>query len=150
MDNYINKALVGFNARNMLEAKYLGDEYLAVIVSGKIVLFSRTPISNSSQQYRNGFSTMVDIEDLDDIYITKLDAMYMNNLYRVQMVGPDFSSIELLARDGMTREDLALGFEDNMYERVTHKIVSLGDISGLEIETKDSVYDGLVEKFGKK
>lgn len=48
--------------------------------------------------------------------------------------------MELLARKDKLEEDFRLGFEDDIYERITHKIITKEEIENIRIERK-SVYN---------
>lgn len=140
MDEYIKKAIVGFNGNGFCEGYYQGNSYIAVIKKENIVLFSNEVITKMSQKYRDGYITEINVEELDDLVKSKMFAVYKGNEYRVQMVGKRLSDLELLARNGCEREDYELGFEDNIHERVTHKIVSKEDIESIRVERESILH----------
>lgn len=105
MKEYYEKAIVGFNASNFLESQYCGNEYLTIISNGFFALFSREKISEKSQPYRNGFVTKLQIEELENVYSSKLFGLYNRHYYEIQLVSKNLESIELIARREFLKED---------------------------------------------
>ena len=76
-------------------------------------------------------------------------AIYKGNEYEVQRVSKRLKQLELIARKNNRKEDLELGFEDDVYERLTHKLVSRDEIESIRVEKK-SVYKEFLEKYTSK
>ncbi len=149
MDEYVKKALVGFDGNWFYEGYYQGKSYIAIIKKDNIVLFSNEAVSQLSKNYRDGYRTEVTIEELEELFRTKMYAIYKGNKYEVQRVRPRLEKVELLARKGYENEDLELGFEDDVYERITHKLVNKDEIEKIYVE-KESVYKEFLEKYASK
>ena len=146
MEEYIEKAVIGFNGCNLLEGYYQNRSYFAKMIKGKIWLYSNESIVSDSQFKDDSYITKLNMEELDDLVKTKMYATYKGNEYEVQRVRPRLRRLELLARKGYENEDLKLGFEADMYERLTHKLVSRGEIESIRVEQK-SVYKEFLEKY---
>ena len=146
MEEYIEKAVIGFNGCNLLEGYYKNRSYFADLIDDKIWLYSNEPIASDSRFEDDSYITELDMEELDDLVKTKMYATYKGNEYEVQRVRPRLRRLELLARKGYENEDLKLGFEGDMYERLTHKLVSRGEIESIRVEQK-SVYKEFLEKY---
>ena len=149
MEEYIEKAVIGFNGCNLLEAYYQNRSYFAQIIKGKIRLYSNESIVSDSQFKDDLYVTELNLEELDDLVKSKVYATYKGNEYEVQRVSPRLRRLELLARKGYENEDLKLGFEDDMYERLTYKLVSRDEIESIRVEKK-SVYKEFLEKYTSK
>lgn len=149
MKEYYEKAIIGFDASRFFESQYCGKEYLTIISNGFFSLFSREKISENSQTYRNGFVTKLRIEELENVYSSKLFGLHNGNYYEIQLVSKNLESIELLARREFLAEDKQNGFIDARNERVTHKIVTLADLKDIQAQ-KTSVYQELYEKYSQE
>ena len=149
MNEYVEKALVGFDGNWFFEGYYQGKSYIAIIKKDNVVLFSNESISQLSQNYRDGYRTEITIEKLEDLVKSKMYAIYKGNEYEVQRVSKRLKQLELIARKNNRKEDLELGFEDDVYERVTHKLVSNEEIESIRVEKK-SVYKEFLEMYSKK
>lgn len=143
MNEYISKALVGFDGQCFYEGYYGKESYLIIIHEKEVTLLSNEDIGKKSIKYRDGFKTKLSFQELEDIVQCKMYAIYKGNEYRVQMVAPRLKTVELLMREGFEKEDYTLGFEDNIHERITYKIVSINEIEELRVEKK-SIYNDLV------
>lgn len=139
VEEYIEKAIVGFDGKNFYEGCYKGKSYL-VLMDKDIWLLSNEVITNRSRKYRDGYLTDITLNQLDDLVLSKMYATYKENEYEVQRVHRRLRKIELLARKDKLEEDLQLGFEDDIYERITHKIITKEEIENIRIERK-SVYN---------
>lgn len=139
MEEYIEKAIVGFDGKNFYEGCYKGKIYL-VLMDKDIWLLSNEIITNRSRKYRDGYLTDIALNKLDDLMLSKMYATYKENEYEVQRVYRRLKKIELLARKDKLEEDFRLGFEDDIYERITHKIITKEEIENIRIERK-SVYN---------
>ena len=148
MDEYKDKALVGFDGSNFYEGYYQGKSFLALI-DDEVCLLSNEEIASKSSKYREGYATDFAIEELEDLVKSKMYAIYKGNEYEVQRVSKRLKQLELIARKNNRKEDLELGFEDDVYERVTHKLVSNEEIESIRVEKK-SVYKEFLEMYSKK
>ena len=146
MEEYIEKAVTGFDGCNLLEGYYQNRSYFAELIDDKIWLYSNESIASDSRFEDDSYITELDMEELDDLVKTKMYATYKGNEYEVESVSPRLRRLELLARKGYENEDLKLGFEDDMYERLTNKLVSRDEIESIRVEKK-SVYKEFLEKY---
>ena len=149
MEEYIEKAVTGFDGCNLLEGYYKNRSYFADLIDDKIWLYSNEPIASNSRFEDDSYITKLNMEELDDLVKSKMYAIYKGNEYEVQRVRPRLQRLELLARKGYENEDLKLGFEDDMYERLTYKLVSRDEIESIRVEKK-SVYKEFLEKYTSK
>ena len=149
MDEYVEKALVGFDGSNFFEGYYQGKSYLTRIIKGKFCLFSNESISQFSRSYRDGYVTEFSIEELEDLVKTKMFAIYKGNEYEVQRLAPRLEELELLARKGHENEDRKLGVEYSYCECLDYKLVTKDEIEKIYVE-KESVYKEFFEKYANK
>lgn len=149
MDEYVEKALVGFDGSNFWEGYYQRKSYLTRIIKGKFCLFSNKSISQFSRNYRDGYVTEISIEELEDLVRSKMFAIYKGNKYEVQRLAPRLEELELLAREDHENEDEKLGFEYSYCECLNHKLVSKDEIEKIYVE-KESVYKEFFEKYASK
>ena len=150
IEKYIEKSVIGFDGCNLLEGYYQNRSFFAIVLEDKIGLFSDEPIvSNSQFEDDMYYVTELNWEEVDDLVRTKIYAVYKGNKYEVQRVRARLEKLELLARKGYEKEDLELGFEDDVYERITHKLVNRDEIEKIYVE-KESVYKEFFEKYANK
>ena len=147
MDEYIKKALVGFDGEKFYEATYEKKEYMCMVHDGYAVLFSNNKITENSKAYRDGYRTEVKFGFLTDIYEGQMFATYKENEYKVGRVSSKLKSLELLVRPGHEKEDELLGFVYDLWERTNSKQVTLEEITDIRVE-KRSFYEDFIE--GKK
>lgn len=150
IEKYIEESVIGFDGCNLLEGYYQNRSYFAIVLDDKIGLFSDEPIVLNSRNVDDMYYvTELNWKEVDNLVRTKIYAVYKGNEYEVQRVSPRLERIELLARKGCESEDLKLGFEDDVYERVTHKLVTKDEIEKIFVE-KESVYEEFLEKYANK
>ena len=152
MEEYIEKAVMGFDGSRFLEGYYKGRSYLTKIIGDWFCLYSDAPISDRSE-CKDGrkYVTKIGIEDFEDLMRSKMYATYKGIEYEVEAVGPHMSDLILLARKGHEKEDLELGFEkdiDRFYITIT-KLVKPDEIESIRVERK-SVYQEFYEEFKSK
>lgn len=146
IEEYVNKSVIGFDGKCFLEAEYCDTNYMAILKKEIVIIYSDKLVNSNSKKYRNGYKTELSIESVDDLFRVKMFAIFKGNKYEVQIVSPYLKSIELLARDGHESEDIKLGFEDNIHERVTHMMVNRDMIEELLVE-KTSILNEIKDKM---
>ena len=146
IDEYVEKAVVGFLGQCFFEAEYKGKNYLA-IVSDRILLISKESISATSKLDYDQYLTYIQIDELDDLFILRMFATYKGNEYEVGRVSSKLKNLELLVRPGHEKEDELLGFVYDLWERTNSKQVTLEEITDIRVE-KRSFYEDFIE--GKK
>lgn len=150
MEKLIEKSVIGFSGRNLLEGYYQNRSYIAKLIEGKIWLYSNEPIASDSRRKNDMcYVTEFNWEEVDDLIRTKVYAVYKGNKYEVESVDSRLERLELLARKGKENEDLKLGFKDDVYERVTYKFITKDEIEKIYVE-KESVYKEFFEKYANK
>lgn len=137
------KHIWGFIGSRYYEGVYAGKNY-AVNPRGErmIALFSREPITSRSMVYRNGYETLVRVDELDDLYRCKMYATYKGHEYEVEDVGPELEDLYLRARRNphrnLLKEDEELGFIYYFEERMAGKFVTPEELDSIRVE-KESV-----------
>ena len=146
LDYYFGKAITSFDGEWFYLSCYEGEKYITWI-DEVIELCSTLPINERSEKYKDIFLTEFDPKELEDITRAKAFIRYKGNEYEAITVSVGFSEVILKARKGLEHEDLKIGFEDNINERMTWKKITKEEIEDIRIE-EVSVYDEMLEEYG--
>ena len=152
IEELIEKALVGLDGKMFYMALYQGETYIASLVNGIFVIYSKSPINCKSRKskYWNHYFTDMRIKELDYITGYTMYVTYKGNEYEVGRTAPRLEDLELFARLGHEEEDTKFGFKtDSMFDTVCHRRILLEEAESIRIESKD-VYLELMEKYGDK
>lgn len=150
VEELIEKAVVGLDGKMFYMALYKGETYLAWIVDGIIALASEKPINSKSEKYGDDYETGMKIKDLDYITGYTMYVTYKGNEYEVISASTHLKSFLIQGREDHVDEDLALGFDREMYKNMSFdKRIAYEEAESIRIESKD-VYLELMEKYGEK
>ena len=150
IEELIEKALVGLDGKMFYMGLYQGETYISSLVNGIFVIYSKSPINSKSRKskYRNYYFTDMKIKELDYITGYTMYVTYKGNEYEVISASIQLKSFLIQGREDHVDEDLALGFDREMYKNMSFdKRIAYEEAESIRIESRD-VYLELLEKYG--
>lgn len=141
-------AVVGLDGKEFYEATYKGQLYVMDIVNNEMAIYSSEPINRHSVHSGNWYYLDVKIEELDSVIEHKMYVTYKGNEYEVISASTHLKSFLIQGREDHVDEDLALGFDREMYKNMSFdKRIAYEEAESIRIESRD-VYLELLEKYG--
>ena len=139
MKETIKNSPVGFYGERFFEADYNYKRHIVQIKDGLIYAYTKEPIAASSAPYYDGYLSQFTINEITDLFLSKITAIYKGNKYKVGSVSANGEGIELIGdyKDWIRDEKLGIVY-DREFD-VRHKIVSLAELDDVEFE-RHSIY----------
>ncbi len=149
MEELKKEAVIPFTGYAFYEAVYEGKKHLATIVDTRCVLISKEPVSEKSEFKHVLYITECTIDELDDLFKSRLTAQYKGLDFDVGKVSAGIDTVELISNHAercFMEEDLGFTFDRDVSGN--HKLVPASKLDELTV-TRTSIYEAVKARIAR-
>ena len=149
MEELKKEAVIPFTGYSFCEAVYEGKKHLVTVGDTRCVLITKEPVSEKSEFKYELYITACTIDELDDLYKSRLTAQYKGFVFDVGKVSAGIETVELISnRTERCWIEEELGFTFDRDVSGNHKFVPFTELDELKV-TRNSIYEAVKARFAQ-